>query len=150
VREIAVATPERGRVALAAFKAVPAAPGGTGGASGPFPEPWLLPGGHGLPTVLTFKAADALVGDRNWRLTVQVATRGAAPGRVRLSLANADAPVNAGLSAELEEALGTPAAGRSAEQQRRLLRQYLLSSPELKEAREGLDALRAKWPGADG
>jgi hypothetical protein len=107
---------------------------------------WSINGGQGRAHMAVFRLAQPLnsAGELHVRMLFE-RYYAAGLGRFRISVSTADDPPPArDLPAELEPLL--LAKGLSAEQRGRLLREFLRTAPELKNARQPIERLRQQLP----
>jgi hypothetical protein len=109
---------------------------------------WGVGGGQGRRQVAVFRLAEPLKGARELRVKLLFERYYAAGlGRFRIGVTTGAKPGEAlDLPAEVEAALRVAPAGWSPEQRQRVLRQFLLTAPELAAARAEIDGLRKQLP----
>ena len=111
---------------------------------------WSVKGEEGKPHSAVFEFAEPVSFDGGTLLRIQLDqyyVHQHTLGRFRISVTSDPLPVrDAGVTADLEEAL-TMAAGERSDEQQRLLKQHFLTiTPELSEQRAEIAALRANMP----
>ena len=109
---------------------------------------WSVKGGQGRAHVAIFGLAHPTAGARELKLRLHFEKYFAAPlGHFRISVStDPKAADSSPLPADVEEALITPTAQRTAGQQSNLLRYFLSVEPELAAARKEIDELRQSLP----
>jgi hypothetical protein len=108
---------------------------------------WSINGGQGRPHNAVFVFATPLGDVRDLRVRMLFERYYASDlGRFRVSVTTDPNPTASALSDEAEKLLLVPAAKRTPEDRRVLMRHFLSVAPELAKAREGIDRLRAQLP----
>ncbi|MFN3651552.1 MAG: PSD1 and planctomycete cytochrome C domain-containing protein [Armatimonadota bacterium] len=108
---------------------------------------WSINGGQGKVHTAVFNLEAPLADPKELSLRLLFERYYAAGlGRFRVSVTTDARAAEAGLPPEVEAALLVPEGERTAEQREALLRQFVATAPELKEAREEIDRLRGQMP----
>jgi Protein of unknown function (DUF1553)/Protein of unknown function (DUF1549)/Planctomycete cytochrome C len=109
---------------------------------------WSIGGGQGKAHWAVFNLAAPIVGRPDFEIRLLFERYYAAGlGRFRISVTSDGRAVEArGVPPEIERILMTPAAERTSEQNRQLMRQFLEVAPELSKEREAIEKLRKTMP----